>query len=175
MFRGSRRPSESFASIMGFVQGIIAAVGRPVRAICVSDLTCFSQGWWLSLPVPAAGSSAGRHPCSSTTPPSGLDHPHAPLQVWLGLLDRSLHFRCALPCPSTCHFFPVLDFCVFATVVTIITGLQLEKLLAENWQSFAGQPYHDQHGVIIRVIQIAPVCCTIVVLVVSPYHPACSR
>ncbi|CAL8467438.1 g6976 [Coccomyxa elongata] len=57
-------------------------------------------------------------------------------------------------------------------VLVLAAGLvynaqRLNKLLAEHWRSFAGQPYFDEQGVFISAVVSAPLLLTMFVQLVS--------
>lgn len=54
---------------------------------------------------------------------------------------------------------------VFA-MLTVYSSEQLNRLLSQNWQTFAGQPYFDKNGIFISAILSAPLVLDMLVILI---------
>lgn len=84
--------------------------------------------------------------------------------------------RCLILCSShsTGTFTAVLRSILFA-VLLVYSSERLNKILGQQWKTFAGQPYFDKNGIFISAVLSAPLVLDMLVILVS-FHtlPLCS-
>ena len=118
-------------------------------------------------PWDCPGGVAGGHPYRPASAAAALHHRDSLPQDLLGLHTCISPDRCgADPVPahaSGLHALPEYNWFVCATATTFY-GKQLEqRVLAEDWQDFAGQPFYDQKGNFISALNVAPMMCITIV------------
>ena len=51
-------------------------------------------------------------------------------------------------------------------VLAVYSSERLNRALAQNWQTFAGQPYFDENGIFISAVLSAPLVLDMLVILV---------